>query len=65
MKWFYLLMVGLSVSVLILVFGFSIYILIIGLLGGLMTSFAIASKLKSIQNDYPGGSDTYERSKYF
>lgn len=65
MKWFYLIMVGLSVTTLTIIFGFSIYILVIGLLGGLMTSFAIAAKLKSIQNDSPGGSDSYERSKYF
>lgn len=58
MKLFSLLLVILSTAAAVALFGFSAFSIIIGIVGGLISSFAIAGYLQSVNRDFP--SDGYE-----
>ncbi|OBZ14587.1 hypothetical protein A8L34_11725 [Bacillus sp. FJAT-27264] len=58
MKWVSLIITVLSVLALGGIYGFSLFIVITGIIGGLIASFAIAGYLKSVNGDFPG--DRYE-----
>jgi Na+(H+)/acetate symporter ActP len=58
MKWLSLVLVILSTAAVVAVLGFSAFSVIMGIIGGLIASFAIAGYLQSISRDDPG--DRYE-----
>ncbi|MFE4711861.1 hypothetical protein ACFRAM_13375 [Paenibacillus sp. NPDC056722] len=58
MKWVSLIITVLSVLALGGIYGFSLFIVIMGVIGGLIASFTIAGYLKSVNGDFP--SDRYE-----
>lgn len=64
MKMLSLILVALSVLALGSIFGFSLFILTMGIMSGLMTLFAIVSYLKSAQRDYPGFGYENQSVKY-
>lgn len=58
MKWLSLVIIVLSAAAMCTVFGFSLFSVIMGVIGGLIASFGIAAYLQSVKRDFP--SDYYE-----
>ncbi|MFC3748720.1 hypothetical protein [Paenibacillus sp. GCM10012306] len=59
MKWVSLIITVLSVLALVGMFGFSLFTVIMGIIGGLIASFTITGYLQRVNNDF--SEDYYEQ----
>ncbi|MRN52561.1 hypothetical protein [Paenibacillus monticola] len=64
MKWVSFLLVALSVLSLGGLFGFSLFTVLTGMVGGFMASFAIVAYLHAIKRDYPNDAHENQYIKY-
>lgn len=64
MKWLTLSLVSLSTLCFVAVMGLSVLTLAVGIVGGLVASFAVAAYLQTVRRDYPVQYYENEQVKY-